>query len=603
MPIKEIIWRHITITWNGKEQKLYENGKHVKILSISPKYKQTGPNLDLSHKPFYIGTKDNNKHRTYGIIDEVRVWNKVRSESEIVHNLNRELSALEPGLVGYWSFNSRRGDTAYDGSGNNHHGRLYHGVQRVGSTAPLSPFYWLEVTPGSCKLNPGTSQEIVFKINTADLKGGDYHTNLFITQNGIKNPVDTVLVSIHVIDAPHISVSKDTIKFQDVFLGEIYSQAITITNNGYKKSAVNKIDISNDDFEIDTSSFILEECKNQTINITYKPSLFSRTASKLVIYSDDPVFPGKEIILTRDRIMVPKDKLIRWIQISALILMLVFLGMIYYRYRLKNKLNRNLKIKVEQAVEKQQKQQKIIIHQSGIASLGELAAGISEEINQPLQNILHAAEVQDMELNEESPDVTQLEKLLQEQYANIGKTREIVDHIRIFSSQQKMNITEEFSVNDCIDNTILILKQQYKNNQIFLKFELDEGLPIISGNPHKLEQALINILNNSRDAVNLKAEKAGPEYHKRIIIKTILLNGGITVQVEDNGVGIPEKNMAFIFEPFFTTKGSDKRIGLGLAIAQEIVNELNGTIDVQSDLQYGTKISINVPVKSRTHNN
>jgi len=186
--------------------------------------------------------------------------------------------------------------------------------------------------------------------------------------------------------------------------------------------------------------------------------------------------------------------------------------------------------------------------------------------------------------------------MIEEQYSEIGKIREIVDHIRIFSSQQKMNIFEEFPIDDCIHNSILIIKQQYENNQIYLHLELVDNLPQISGNPHKLEQVLINILNNSRDAVNLKAEKIRNNYRKEILIKAVQLDGVVTIIVEDNGYGIDKKDIPHIFEPFFTTKKSDKKIGLGLAVALEIVKEMNGTIDVQSDLKSGTKVYINVPV-------
>lgn len=593
-------WRHVAITWNGKEQRLYENGEEIELSYTDFKPKQTGPNLDLYHKPFFIGTKDNNRHRAFGMIDEVRVWNKVKTKQEIRHEMNHELSGLEDNLMGYWNFNETAGDTAFDISGNQHHGIFRNQVERVSSTSPVAPFNWLEINPSSGEIPINASKEIKLEINTKYLKGGDYSSSLFVREDVSNEMIAIIPVKLHVVEAPHIFIPADTINFNDVFTRNAYQKSVVVRNSGYEPLSIHKISSNNRNIKVDSSHFVLDECQEQVLNVSYKASIFDQKYYSLIIYSNDPVFPKKEIIVTRDQIMVPKTRLFRWTIAMVILFMLIIVGLAYYRYRLKNKLNKELEEKVKEAVETQQEQQRIIIHQSGIAILGELAAGISDEINQPMQKILHATEMQALELDQKKPDWKQIEKMIQEQYAEISKIKEIVDHIRIFSSQQKTNIIEEFSVGDCIHDAILLLKQQLINNQIHIQLNLAENLPLIEGNPHKLEQTLINILNNSRDALETKATENGGGLSKKIEIKTTQLNGSIRILIEDNGIGIPDKDLALVFEPFFTTKNTDKRIGLGLAIAREVITEMNGTIDVHSTWQIGTKVYINVPVGPET---
>ena len=117
------------------------------------------------------------------------------------------------------------------------------------------------------------------------------------------------------------------------------------------------------------------------------------------------------------------------------------------------------------------------------------------------------------------------------------------------------------------------------------------------GHPPPLEQVVLNLLSNARDAVNERAEKEGTGYDKRIRIRTCVENDAVVIEVEDNGVGMDEVTRQRLFEPFFTTKDADRGTGLGLSIIYAIVRNHDGEIDVESEQGVGTMFRVMLPEK------
>ena len=119
------------------------------------------------------------------------------------------------------------------------------------------------------------------------------------------------------------------------------------------------------------------------------------------------------------------------------------------------------------------------------------------------------------------------------------------------------------------------------------------------GHPHQLEQVVLNLLSNARDAVDERAEMEGTGYDKRIWIRTRAENQAVVIEVEDNGVGMDDATRQRLFEPFFMTKDADRGTGLGLSIIYAIVRNHDGEIAVESEQGVGTMFRVMLPVLER----
>ncbi len=307
------------------------------------------------------------------------------------------------------------------------------------------------------------------------------------------------------------------------------------------------------------------------------------------------------------RLRLEKENLSKW-RLSfgfTILVILIFVFIIYYRYYLKRVENKNLEVRINEALKKQEEQQQIIVHQSSLSSLGELAAGIAHEINQPIQNISLSAEGIQFELLEEHPDEKFLKQSIGEIFEDIVRVREIVDHIRVFSSGQKESVLERFSVSDCVESAISMIQRQYQNHNINLILQLNHLVPDVLGNPHKVEQVIHNLLSNARDAVEERFNK-DDSLTKEINIKTGYENEQVYIEVRDNGIGIPQDKKTDIFLPFVTSKQLGKGTGLGLSISYSLINEMKGRIEVKSRVMDGTSMKVILPVsespKDKTKN-
>ncbi len=297
------------------------------------------------------------------------------------------------------------------------------------------------------------------------------------------------------------------------------------------------------------------------------------------------------------RLRLEKENLSKW-RLSfgfTILVILILVFIIYYRYYLKRVENKTLEQRINEALKKQEEQQQIIVHQSSLSSLGELAAGIAHEINQPVQNISLSAEGIQFELMEDNPDQTFIRQSVSEIFEDIVRIREIVDHIRVFSSGQKETVFESFSVSDCVESAISMVQRQYQNHNIELQLKLNYRVPEVLGNPHKVEQVIYNLLSNARDAVEERFEKDNT-FRKKISISTGFFENEVFIEVRDNGIGIHQNKKTDIFLPFVTSKQLGKGTGLGLSISYSLINEMKGRIEVKSRVMDGTSMKVIIPV-------
>ena len=224
---------------------------------------------------------------------------------------------------------------------------------------------------------------------------------------------------------------------------------------------------------------------------------------------------------------------------------------------------------------------KIALHSERLASVGRLAAGIAHEINNPLTNASLNIEI----LKNKMSDLVMDGEILQKLDAverNVDRASIIAKELLEFSRQRRPKFMP-LNINNIITGVLMLMKHKFDNIQIVQ--DLSE-MPQVTGDQVKLEQAFINILGNSVEAM----PNGGS-----IAISTLCLEGQVVTEIADTGCGIPEGRMSKVFDPFFTTKEVGKGTGLGLSICYGIINQHNGTIDISSSVEKGTLVTIKLP--------
>jgi PAS domain S-box-containing protein len=233
------------------------------------------------------------------------------------------------------------------------------------------------------------------------------------------------------------------------------------------------------------------------------------------------------------------------------------------------------------------------IHADRMANLGQMASGIAHEINQPL-NIISM--VMDKILFDAAKsgnvEFEFLKNRSEKIFENITRISNIIDHVRIFSRSHDSYISTAFDINTTIENACSMLTEQFKHLQINLTLDLNRQIPQLTGNSHKFEQVIINLLVNAKDAVIEKAGNQDEYSDLRIGIRTSEEDQFVITEITDNGIGIEHESTQKVMLPFFTTKEEGKGTGLGLSICYQIIKEMKGTIDISSERFVGTKIKL-----------
>ena len=214
-----------------------------------------------------------------------------------------------------------------------------------------------------------------------------------------------------------------------------------------------------------------------------------------------------------------------------------------------------------------------------MASVGQMAAGVAHEINTPLGIILGYTQL----LMDDVPEGSDPYQSLQVIERQTKASRKIVADLLKFS-RQSGSTREEIDLNEILADVVAVTEHTLGLSHIAVHRQFADGLPRIDGDPEKLRQVFVNLVNNAHHAM---LDQGGGE----LLLRTRSENGEAVVEIRDSGHGIPEKHLAKIFEPFFTTKPVGQGTGLGLSVSYGIIHEHGGTIGVESpvhDQQQGT---------------
>lgn len=218
-----------------------------------------------------------------------------------------------------------------------------------------------------------------------------------------------------------------------------------------------------------------------------------------------------------------------------------------------------------------------LFHAGKMATLGEMATGVAHELNQPLTVIKAASNyfMKKVRAGEAIPEET-MATLASEVDSYVDRATRIINHMREFGRQVDQE-PEPVNVNDAASRAYSLLGKQFEARGILVEWDLAQTIPLVMATPDQLEQVIINLLVNARDALEEKME-AGEASRMRIAVRTFEAQGKVVVQVEDTGGGIPDDLMHKIFEPFYTTKKVGKGTGLGLSISYGLIKDFGGDI-------------------------
>jgi histidine kinase len=226
-----------------------------------------------------------------------------------------------------------------------------------------------------------------------------------------------------------------------------------------------------------------------------------------------------------------------------------------------------------------------------MAALGELAAGIAHELNQPLQGIRgYAQELQTLALPivKGQAHGDEVEAGLREIVSSVDKMATIIDYLRAFTrkSVEKHEVTD---VHHAIEEALKMLSRQFASRGITVDRNFGD-IPKVYANPLQLEQVFINLATNARDAIEASGRGKG-----MIRIYTRRAGNFVEILFKDDGVGMSDRTKAKVFNPFFTTKEVGKGMGLGLSLSYGIMTKLHGSIVVESELGKGAAFVIRIP--------
>lgn len=230
-------------------------------------------------------------------------------------------------------------------------------------------------------------------------------------------------------------------------------------------------------------------------------------------------------------------------------------------------------------ITKRRETEQQLIQASKMATLGEMSTGVAHELNQPLSVLRTISGFFQRKLKKhEKIDESTFTQMVKGISDNVERAANIIEHMREFGHKSDLKL-EHVHVNRVMRKAFEIFDQQFKVRNIKVEWELEENVPTILAEPSRLEQVIINLLINARDAIEEKRAETGQSGDEETVrLASRQEDGKVVITVEDQGTGFPKESADKLFEPFFTTKEVGKGTGLGLSISYGIVKDYNGKI-------------------------
>ncbi len=227
-----------------------------------------------------------------------------------------------------------------------------------------------------------------------------------------------------------------------------------------------------------------------------------------------------------------------------------------------------------------------IVQSEKMITLGELVAGTSHELNNPLAIVTGYADL----LLEDKVEPEQRAKI-ESIRKNAHRAANVVHSLLAFARKRRAERVQT-DANTVVEAALQLKEYDLRTSGIRVETDFGKNLSSVFADPNQIQQVLLNVLNNAQDAVLASSNQ------RRIHIRTEAAGGRVVIKIEDSGAGIAKEDLKKIFDPFFTTKPLGKGTGLGLSISYGIVREHGGDIEVHSQVGRGTQVSIALPAYS-----
>jgi signal transduction histidine kinase len=231
-----------------------------------------------------------------------------------------------------------------------------------------------------------------------------------------------------------------------------------------------------------------------------------------------------------------------------------------------------------------------LAHINRFSTAGELTASIAHEINQPLGAILANAETAQSILGSSSPDIAELNNIIDDIIHDDRRASEVIRRMRSLLRKAPFE-TKNFDFNELVQQTVEFLSALAVARKVELNSSLTPIVLPIMGDRIQLQQVILNLVVNAIDAM------AGtPSESRKINLRTSRVDNFSELSISDNGPGLPEDKLKRVFEPFFTSKAEG--MGMGLSIARTIVEAHNGRIWAESPSGGGALFKIRLPLEA-----
>jgi two-component system NtrC family sensor kinase len=261
-----------------------------------------------------------------------------------------------------------------------------------------------------------------------------------------------------------------------------------------------------------------------------------------------------------------------------------------------NELTQSLETKVNQRTEQLKAMNQKLFQSDRMASLGQLAASVAHEINNPIAGVLNLSMLIERIMKEDGIPpgrVEEVRRYLTQISTETMRVGRIVGDLLAFSRRSSPQRIDA-DLNAIIQRTVSIIDHKLRLARVELELHLDEHLPKIKCDSSQIQQVIVNLVMNASEATHSRERG-------KVCVRTWFdpNTDVVRLDVEDNGDGIPKEHLARIFDPFFTTKGEGKGVGLGLAVVYGIVESHGGDIEAHSKVGVGTTFCVEIPLTGK----
>jgi two-component system, NtrC family, sensor kinase len=252
-----------------------------------------------------------------------------------------------------------------------------------------------------------------------------------------------------------------------------------------------------------------------------------------------------------------------------------------------NKMTENIRhsrAELEKTVETLKTTQEQLVQSEKLSAVGEFVAGVAHELNNPLAAVTGFAEL----LRETNMDV-QYRRQLDLIFKAAQRCQKIVQSLLSFARRHPVE-RKPVSANELVEAVLEIVAYPLRTSNVEIATNLEPNLPAVMADGHQIQQVLLNVINNARQAIEAH-QPAG-----KITISTAVFDSNVRVTIQDSGPGIAPENLRRIFDPFFTTKEVGKGTGLGLSLCYGIIKEHGGDVKVESSPGKGATFIVELPI-------